>query len=118
MKYLANLGGSVFIKAADGMSPIHVACQNGNLDIVQYLVENFKVNINEKDFNGATPLHFASINGNSDLVAFLLSHGAKILVDKFGILTFFCLLILFCDCEIVEKAIALCMTAHLEDILK
>lgn len=38
MKYLAKNGGNVNIKAEDGMNGIHVACQNGNLDMVQFLV--------------------------------------------------------------------------------
>ena len=38
LKYLAKYGGNVNIKAEDGMNAIHVACQNGNLDMVQFLV--------------------------------------------------------------------------------
>jgi ankyrin repeat protein len=61
-----------------------VACQNGSSEMVSYYLDEFKVNINEKDFNGVTCLHFACINGNEKIVALLLNHGAKILADKNG----------------------------------
>ena len=57
--------------------------------MVSFYLDEFKVNINEKDFNGVTSLHFACINGNEKVVALLLGHGAKILADKNGKLKFY-----------------------------
>ena len=84
VRYLAKMGGNVKVRADDGMNSIHVACQNGNLEMIKFLHEEYGVNLNEKDFNGATPLHYACINGNPNLVAYLLSTGAVISIDKFG----------------------------------
>lgn len=38
VKYLIKNGANVNLRADDGMNAIHVACQNGNLEIVQLLV--------------------------------------------------------------------------------
>ena len=66
-----------------------MACQNGCLDLVSFYVEEFKLNVNEKDFGGVTSLHFACINGNEKVVAYLLSNGANIIPDKNGFNFFF-----------------------------
>ena len=84
VRCLAKMGGNVKVRADDGMNSVHVSCQNGNLEMIEFLHEDYGVNLNEKDFNGATPLHYACINGNPNLVAYLLSNGAVISVDKFG----------------------------------
>ncbi len=106
VKYLVNHGANLNFKADDGMSAIHVACQNGSLDMIRLLFENYNVNLNARDFNGATPLHYgkkyhhqftfvvlmliflflkkACSSGDSNLVAYLLSNGARITLDKYG----------------------------------
>ena len=42
----------------DGITPIHRACRNGNLDVVRYLLDQ-KVNPSCQDKNAITPLHIA-----------------------------------------------------------
>ena len=38
VKYLIRMGANVNLRANDGMNVIHVSCQNGNLDLVDLLV--------------------------------------------------------------------------------
>ncbi len=38
VKYLTKYGANLNIRAEDGMNAVHVACQNGSLEMVQYLV--------------------------------------------------------------------------------
>lgn len=40
VKYLIKYGANINLRAEDGMNSIHVACQNGDLDMVRMLVRN------------------------------------------------------------------------------
>ncbi len=41
-----------------GRTALHYACWNGHLEIVKYLVEDKKMDVNVTDISGFTPLHF------------------------------------------------------------
>jgi ankyrin repeat protein len=41
VKYLTKYGANLNIRAEDGMNAVHVACQNGSLEMVQSLVNVF-----------------------------------------------------------------------------
>ena len=41
VKYLIKHGADTSMKAEDGMSAIHVACQNGSLDMIKLLVSSY-----------------------------------------------------------------------------
>ena len=53
-------------------TPLHIACNRGNLKIIQILVEAH-ANINAQDKDGSTPTHILSNNGYNDSLAWLLS---------------------------------------------
>ena len=55
----------------DGVTALHVAAQGGHLDVVQYLIDVAKVDVNIADDAGRTPLTLA-IKGNYNEVAMLL----------------------------------------------
>ena len=57
---------------------IHVACANGHLEIVKYLIEKQDVDIEIKGFNERTPLHCACENGHLPIIEYLISKGANI----------------------------------------
>lgn len=40
VRYLVRMGANIFLRADDGMNVVHVACQNGNLDMVDFLVSS------------------------------------------------------------------------------
>ena len=55
----------------NGYTPIHFACYNGNIDVVNSLLKcNSSVNLCGTD--GYTPLHLACIHGHIDIVNILL----------------------------------------------
>ena len=49
----------------DVSTPLHVACKNGNIDIVNSLLR-YNSSVNLCDINGFTPLHAACMNVNID----------------------------------------------------
>ena len=69
-------------KAYDGLSPLHAAVQNGNVEIARFLLERgAKVNI--RDFEKRTPIMMLDEDASVEMVQLLLSYGAKLkLADK------------------------------------
>jgi ankyrin repeat protein len=62
-----------------GNTPLHVACENGNLDCVGILLQSrSKGGINNGNKDKSTPLHLACQSGRRDVVTFLLENGASI----------------------------------------
>jgi Carboxypeptidase regulatory-like domain/Ankyrin repeats (3 copies) len=71
-------------KGYGGNSPLHVAVEHGNLEIVQFLL-NSGAKINSKNAEKQTPLMMLDDDATPELVNLLLRHRAKInLVDKQG----------------------------------
>ncbi|CAM2110148.1 unnamed protein product [Caretta caretta] len=62
---------------ADGISALHQACIDENLEVVQFLVEN-GANVNQADNEGWTPLHVAASCGYKEIAQYLLAHGAQV----------------------------------------
>ncbi|XP_065870153.1 ADP-ribosylation factor GTPase-activating protein AGD4-like isoform X1 [Euphorbia lathyris] len=59
-----------------GCSLLHLACHNGNLVMVELLLQ-FGANVNLRDFHGRTPLHLCISKGDYSLAKFLLGRGAS-----------------------------------------
>ncbi len=53
---------------------LHIAIQNGNIDIVNVLLAHQYINVNIQTTMGLTPLHIAIQKGNIDIVNVLLEH--------------------------------------------
>ena len=60
----------------DGQTPLHMAVIDGQLGIVQYLIEK-GCQINAKDISGATPLHEAVRYGHTEIASLLLASGGS-----------------------------------------
>ncbi|KAF0685326.1 Aste57867_22746 [Aphanomyces stellatus] len=60
----------VNVMTETGATPLHIACLNGRVPVVQYLLP--LANVNATDAFGATPLHIASKVGNVEIVRLLV----------------------------------------------
>ena len=76
-KYLTEENADIEAGDKDQETPLHRACQSGNLSIVQYLIEE-GANIEAKDYRKRTPLHFAYQEGYLPIVEYLVKNGANI----------------------------------------
>ena len=56
---------------------IHLAVNEEQIPIVQYLIEEENVDVNITGYGGWTPFHYACEKGNLELVKYLYAHGAN-----------------------------------------
>lgn len=61
----------------DGSTPLIYACCFGKLDVVRYLLEVGRVNVDVQDKIGWTALMWATTNGHSQIVQLLLEYSAS-----------------------------------------
>ena len=61
------------LKDPSGLTLLHLACQHGHLDIVQYLINDQNCNPETTTPNGRTPLHFACTSGHLHIVKCLIT---------------------------------------------
>ena len=72
---LLKKGQDVSAVDNNGFTSLHIAAQQGNVDVVELLLrEGINVAINIKDNRGLTPLHWAIQNGHSEVVKILLQN--------------------------------------------
>ncbi|XP_055883303.1 ankyrin repeat domain-containing protein 16-like isoform X2 [Biomphalaria glabrata] len=62
-------------------TPLHIACRLGKADILKYLIDSNKTNLEACNREGKRPLHEAAHNSHDDCVCLLLGH--KVQVDPF-----------------------------------
>ena len=63
----------IHVKRTDGCNLLHLACQQGHLELIERLATEFDPMIQESDNDGNIPLHYAALNGNSELATLLIS---------------------------------------------
>ena len=51
---------------------LHIACDQGRIEIVQYLLTLPQIQVNQGDTRGITPLHLACLRGREEIVKILL----------------------------------------------
>ncbi|CAF4932837.1 unnamed protein product, partial [Rotaria sp. Silwood1] len=62
---------------------LHCACKKGYIDLVRWLVDERKANLDIVDINGNSPLHLACYGGHISVVQYLLNKGANpLLLNK------------------------------------
>ena len=61
-----------------GITPLAVAAEKGNMEIIRMLVENGKAKVNEKSSYGVTPLIAASAMGRGEVIKYLVDHEADV----------------------------------------
>ncbi|XP_041103871.1 ankyrin repeat and SAM domain-containing protein 6-like [Polyodon spathula] len=103
--------GQVNIANPDGASPLMIAAVNGQLDVVQLLVER-NADIDKQDsVHGWTALMQATYHGNKDVVKYLLNQGADVNLRAKNGYTAFDLVMLLNDpdTELVRLLASVCM---------
>ncbi|XP_020368181.1 protein phosphatase 1 regulatory subunit 12C [Rhincodon typus] len=70
-------GADVNCANTDGISALHQACIDENLEMVEFLLAH-NANVDQPDNEGWTPLHVAASCGYSEIVECLINHGANI----------------------------------------
>lgn len=55
-----------------GATPLYLACQEGHLHVVEYLVKDCGVDVHLRAQDGMTPLHAAAHMGHHTLVVWLV----------------------------------------------
>jgi hypothetical protein len=61
----------------DGATPLHLACEKGDLKAVDLLIRE-GADVNAENDHGATPLTVASFAGQEDVIATLIEHKAEV----------------------------------------
>ncbi|MEX1012089.1 MAG: ankyrin repeat domain-containing protein [Waddliaceae bacterium] len=77
MKALIDKGVDVDEPSRDGGTALHVAAENGDLNILDLLL-SAKANIHVAMHNGVTPLQLAAQNGRLEVVKWLLKSGVNV----------------------------------------
>ncbi|XP_011408233.1 PREDICTED: ankyrin-1-like, partial [Amphimedon queenslandica] len=72
------------IKDYNGMAPVHVACEEGSLNIVKYIIDHSPLSLDMTDSFGRTPLLIAAFSKNLPIIRYLNSKtcNISILDDK------------------------------------
>ncbi|XP_038639266.1 protein phosphatase 1 regulatory subunit 12C-like [Scyliorhinus canicula] len=70
-------GADVDCANTDGISALHQACIDENLEMVEFLLAH-NASVDHSDNEGWTPLHVAASCGYSEIVECLINHGANI----------------------------------------
>jgi ankyrin repeat protein len=73
---LLAAGVDVCARAKDGITPLVLASMVGHAEIVKIIIEEGKVDPNERDTHQNTPLHAAVVNNQVEVVKVLLRHRA------------------------------------------
>jgi ankyrin repeat protein len=71
-----ELGADVNKANHGGSTPLHVAAERGNLDVVRALVKQLGADVNTSDKRGRTVLMSASIGQQDEVIRWLIKHGA------------------------------------------
>lgn len=80
---LIAAGAKINKPTESGLTPLHIACRNGHLNLVAYLILNTEVNVNEANIeDGKTALTYAMLKNNQAMIALLVKHGASISSNK------------------------------------
>lgn len=78
MNHLITKGANIYAKDAGGLSVLHYATSNGNIDIIRILLEEYKFDIETLDNNKCSALMYACSYTKSDVIQFLLEKGANV----------------------------------------
>ena len=76
--YFTDMGTCIDSKVYGGLNCLHIAAQNGHLNLCRKLVDKHNFDIDLTDYNGWTALHHSARNGSYELFAFIVGMGIDI----------------------------------------
>ena len=78
IRFLLEHGADPHQRTSHGISALHKVARCRNLEVVRYLVEELRLDVNAKDPLGWTPLYLAALNDCTETARCLLEHGADV----------------------------------------
>uniref|UniRef100_A0A6P7GI33 Uncharacterized protein LOC114338419 n=1 Tax=Diabrotica virgifera virgifera TaxID=50390 RepID=A0A6P7GI33_DIAVI len=81
LKYLKENGANLSISNSEKQTLVHKAAQSGDLEALEYLVEDCKMDVNASDVHGNLPAHMASEFGDH-VLKYLKEKGANLSVSN------------------------------------
>jgi len=73
-KIIKETTSSLFYKTIQGYTPLHLAVNNDNVEVMKILLHSEKVNVNVYDNYGFSPIFYAILKKRYDILKMLLSH--------------------------------------------
>ena len=77
-QFLTEKGTDIQLKTKDGQNCLHIAAENGHLNLCKTLIEEHNFDVQETDNDGWTALHESGGKGNNKLFKFLTEKGTDI----------------------------------------
>lgn len=77
--HLLFFSSVVNFQTKNGATPLYLACQEGHLEAVQYLVKDCGAEPTIRANDGMTPLHAAAQMGHNTVIVWLVSEKKKVL---------------------------------------
>ena len=71
-------------ESSSGPSPLHRACEDGNIGDVRTFLNGKKGMLNSQAKHGRTPLHLACSKGNLEICQYLVEQGADLEIKGNG----------------------------------
>ncbi|XP_067661816.1 serine/threonine-protein phosphatase 6 regulatory ankyrin repeat subunit B-like [Haliotis asinina] len=85
IELLLNHRADLSISDKAGNNILHIACDSGHIDVVQYLLSLKLLGINSRGWNKRTPVMFAAEEGHKEVIELLINHRADLsIIDKGG----------------------------------
>ena len=72
VKYFLDIGTDIHLKTNDGRNCLHIAAQQGHLNLCHKLIDQHNFNVNMGDNDGWTALHWSAMNGSYELVKYFV----------------------------------------------
>ena len=77
-KYLIEKGAYVTAYDRKGENILFYAVRSSNIELIKYLLEKQKMDVNSRSFDNTTPLFYAAKSGNLAIVKLLIESGADV----------------------------------------
>ncbi|CAC5396484.1 unnamed protein product [Mytilus coruscus] len=86
IELLLSYSCDVNICTIDGQTSLHIACKTGQVDIVEFILNSNRCDVDKSDDNQDSPLAIACAHGSKDIVERLITQKCKIdTVNIFGL---------------------------------